>query len=83
MERLKPQLKPYQPEEQAGVGKDRNAILQILKLRVVAKTSMEKGNKVYSWLVDSQKAFDTIKQSVIWAVSSSYGVQAKFITVHH
>jgi len=47
----------------------------------LAVKSLEKGDKVYNCFVDFQKAFDTIKQSVISAVLSSYEVQAKLIRV--
>ena len=81
LERLKPQLEPYLSEEQAGFRKDRSTIQQILTLRLMAEKALEKGNKIYNCFVDFQKAFDTIKQNVIWAVLSSYGIQAKLIRV--
>jgi len=81
LERLKPQLEPYQSEEQAGFRKYRSTIQQMLTLRLVAEKSLEKVNKVYNWFVDSQKAFDTrpITQSVIWAVKPVWSTGK----VHH
>ena len=45
LDRLKPQLKPHQSEEQAGFGKDRSTVQQIITLRLVAESHWEKVTK--------------------------------------
>ena len=81
LERLKAQVEPYMSEEQAGFRKDRHTIQQILILRLIAEKAKRKGIQVYHCFVDYQKAFDSIKQDVTWAVFKSYGVDKRLIEV--
>ncbi|CAM4940035.1 unnamed protein product [Rotaria socialis] len=79
--RLKTHLDPYLSEEQAGFRKDRSTVHQILTLRLLAEKAKRQGKKIYSCFIDFQKAFDTIKHKIIWAMLKSYGVDAKMITL--
>ena len=81
LNRLKQQLKPHLPEEQAGFRKDRNAVHQILTLRLIAEKAKRHEKKIYNCFIDFQKAFDTIKHKVIWAVLRSYGIEEKMVTL--
>ena len=64
-------------DEQAGLGKDKSTVQQILVLKLITETARRKGKKIINCFFDFQKAFDSIDQTVIWAVLESYG------TDHH
>ena len=81
LNRLKSQLDPYLSEEQAGFRKDRSTTHQILMLRLLAERAKRQGKKIYNCFIDFQKAFDTIKHKIIWAVLKSYGVDSQIITL--
>jgi hypothetical protein len=81
LNRLKSYLDPYLSEEQAGFRKDRSTVHQILMLRLLAEKAKRQGKKIYNCFIDFQKAFDTIKHKIIWAMLKSYGVQTKMITL--
>ena len=79
--RLKNQLEPHHSEEQAGFRKDRSSVHQILTLRLIAEKAKRHGKKIYNCFIDFQKAFDTIKHRVIWAVLRSYRIEEKMVTL--
>jgi hypothetical protein len=81
LNRLKNQLDPYLSEEQAGFRKDRSTVHQILTLRLLAEKAKRQGKKIYNCFIDFQKAFDTIKHKIIWAMLKSYGVDTKMVTL--
>ena len=81
LNRLKHHLDPYLSEEQAGFRKHRSTVHQILILRLLAEKAKRNGKKIYNCFIDFQKAFDTIKHKVIWAVLRSYGVGNKVVTL--
>ena len=81
LNRLKHQLEPHLSEEQAGFRKDRSTVHQILTLRLIAEKAKRHGKKIYNCFIDFQKAFDTIKQKVIWATLRSYGIEEKMVTL--
>lgn len=78
-ERLRAQVDEYMADEQAGFRKDRSTTQQILALRLIAEKARRKNKKIYNCFVDFQKAFDSIDQSVTWAVLESYGVDHRLI----
>jgi hypothetical protein len=47
----------------------------------LAEKAKRQGKKIYNCFIDFQKAFDTIKHKIIWAMLKSYGVQTKMITL--
>lgn len=81
LNRLKHHLDSYIAEEQAGFRKDRSTVQQILILRLLAEKAKRSGKKIYNCFIDFQKAFDTIKHKIIWAVLKSYGVDYKVVTL--
>ena len=81
LNRLKNHLNPYLSEEQAGFRKDRSTVHQILTLRLLAEKAKRQGKKIYNCFIDFQKAFDTIKHKIIWAMLKSYGVDTKMVTL--
>ncbi|CAF3702999.1 unnamed protein product, partial [Rotaria socialis] len=81
LNRIKHHLDPYLADEQAGFRKDRSTVQQILTLRLLAEKTKRQGKKLYNCFIDFQKAFDTIKHKIIWAVLKSYGIGSKMITV--
>ncbi|CAM4973194.1 unnamed protein product [Rotaria socialis] len=81
LNRIKHHLDPYLADEQAGFRKDRSTVQQILTLRLLAEKTKRQGKKLYNCFIDFQKAFDTIKHKIIWAVLKSYGIGNKMITV--
>jgi len=74
LERLKPLVEAYLPEEQEGFRSDRNTTQQKIILRLLAEKMKRKGKKVYNCFIDFQKAFDFVKHSITWATMKSYGV---------
>ena len=48
-------------------------------LRLLAEKAKTNGKKLYNCFVDFQKAFDTIKHNIIWAVLRFYGVENKLV----
>ena len=74
-------LEPHLSEEQAGFRKDRSTVHQILTLRLIAEKAKRHRKKIYNCFIDFQKAFDTIKHKVIWAVLRSNGIEEKMITL--
>ena len=78
---LKQQLEPHLSEEQAEFRRDRSTIHQILTLRLIAEKTKRQGKKIYNCFIDFQKAFDTVKHKVIWAVLWSYGIEEKMVTL--
>ncbi|CAF3185570.1 unnamed protein product [Rotaria socialis] len=81
LNRLKRHLDPYLSEEQAGFRQDRSTVHQILILRLLAEKAKRQEKKIYNCFIDFQKAFDTIKHRIIWAVLKSFGVENKMITL--
>ena len=81
LNRLKQQLEPHLSEEQAGFRKDRSTVHQIQTLRLIAEKAKRHGKKIYNCFIDFQKAFDTIKHKVIWAVLRSYSIEEKMVTL--
>jgi hypothetical protein len=81
LNRLKNQLDPYLSEEQAGFRKDRSTVHQILTLRLLTEKAKRQDKKIYNCFIDFQKAFDTIKHKIIWAMLKSYGVDTKMVTL--
>ena len=81
LNRLKSHLDPYLSEEQAGFRRDRSTTHQILMLRLLAEKAKRQGKEIYNCFIDFQKAFDTIKHKIIWAMLKSYGVETKMITL--
>ena len=78
LNRLKNHLDPYLSDEQAGFRKDRSTVHQILPLRLLAEKAKRQGKKIYNCFIDFQKAFDTIKHKIIWAMLKSYGVNTRW-----
>ena len=58
-----------------------STIHQILTLRLLAEKAKRQGKKIYNCFIDFQKAFDTIKHKIIWAMLKSYGVDTKTVTL--
>ena len=81
LNRSKHQLEPHFSEEQAGFRIDRSTVHQILTLRLIVEKAKRHGKKIYNCFIDFQKAFDTIKQKVIWATLRSYGIEEKMVTL--
>ena len=79
--RLKQQLEAHLSEERAGFRKDRSIVHQILTLRLIAEKAKRHRKKICNCFIDFQKAFDTIKHKVIWAVLWSYGIEEKMVTL--
>ena len=61
----------------------RSTIHQILTLRLIAEKAKRQEKKICNCFIDFQKAFDTIKHRVIWAVLRSYGIEEKMVTLLH
>lgn len=78
LNRLKSHLDSYLSEEQIGFRKDRSTIHQILMLRILAEKAKRQGKR-YNCFIDFQKAFDTIKHKIIWAVLKSCRVDLQII----
>lgn len=78
-ERLRAHMEEHLADEQAGFRKDRSTIQQILALKLIAEKARRKNKRIYNCFIDFQKAFDSIDQTVTWAVLESYGVDNKLI----
>lgn len=78
-ERLKTHMEEYLADEQAGFRIDRSTTQQILALKLLAEKARRKNKKVYNCFIDFQKAFDTIDQTITWAVLESYGVDQNLV----
>lgn len=81
LERLEQQIENHLAEEQAGFRRDRSTIQQILNLRLIAEKARRKGKLVYNCFIDFQKAFDSVKQEIIWATLKSYGIGQTLISI--
>lgn len=81
LSRLKAKTEDCLADEQAGFRKDRSTVQQILMLRLIAEKAKRKNKLVYNCFVDFQKAFDSIKHDVTWAVLGTYGVGQKLIGI--
>ena len=79
-ERLKAQTE-HLADEQAGFRKDRNTILQILMLRLIAEKAKRKGRAVHNCFIDFEKAFDSVYKDVMWATLQSYGIGKRLTEV--
>ena len=66
-------------DEQAGFRKDRSTVQQILALRLIAEKARRKDKKIFNCFVVFKKAFDSIDQTVTWAVLESYGVDHQLV----
>jgi len=66
-------------DEQAGFRKDRSTVQQILAPRLIAEKARRKGNKIFNCFIDFKKAFDSIDQTVTWAVLESYGADHQLV----
>ena len=81
LNRLKARTEQYMSDEQAGFRKDRSTVQQILMLRLIAEKAKRKNKHVYNCFIDFQKAFDSIKHEVTWAILESYGVGKRLIEI--
>jgi hypothetical protein len=79
--RLEEQLEEHMADEQAGFRKERSTIQQILMLRLIAETAKRKSRMVYNCFIDFQKAFDSVKQNIIWATLRSYGIGETLVQI--
>jgi hypothetical protein len=68
-------------DEQAGFRRDRSTVQQILMLRLIAEKAKRKGRVIYNCFIDFQKAFDSVKQNIIWATLRSYGVGKQLVQI--
>ena len=80
-DRLQACVEQHLAEEQAGFRKDRSTTQQILVLRLMAEKAWRKDTPIYNCFIDFQKAFDTIKHEIIWAVLESFGVNHKITRI--
>ena len=62
----------YLADEQAGFRKDRSTTDPNVK--AYSREGKRKTKPIYNCFVDFQKAFDSIKQDIIWATLRSYGI---------
>ena len=44
-------------------------------LRLLAEKAKRREKKIYNCFIEFQKAIDTIKHKIIWAMLKSYGVE--------
>ena len=59
-------LEPLLRKEQAGFRPHRSCVDQINTLRIVVEQSIEYRSPLYMIFVDFERAFDSLKHSVIW-----------------
>jgi len=59
-------------DEQAEFRKDRSTVQQIIALRLIAEKARRTCKEIFNCFIDFQKAFDSINQTVTWAVLESY-----------
>ena len=78
---FKQQLKAHLSEEKAGFRKSRSTIHQSVTLRLIAEKTKRQRKKIYNYLIDLHKTFDTVKQTVIWTMVRSRGVEEKMMTL--
>jgi len=76
---LRSWIEEHMANEQARFRKDRSTVQQILALRLIAEKARRKGKKIFNCFVDFQKAFDSIDQTVAWAVLESYGADHQLV----
>lgn len=79
--RLQTHMEKFLADEQAGFRKDRSTIQQILILRLIAEKARRKNRLVYNCFVDFEKAFDSTKHEITWAVLRSYGVGQRLVEI--
>ena len=81
LKRLKAKTEEHMSDEQAGFRKDRSTVQQILMLRLIAEKAKRKNKRIYNCFIDFQKAFDSIKHDVTWAVLESYKVGERLTAI--
>ena len=79
--RLIAKLEPLLRKEQAGFRSHRSCIDQINTLRIVVKQSLEYRSPIYMIFVDFERAFDSLKHSVIWQTLTECGVPTKLVNI--
>ena len=69
--------------EQAGFRRQYSTIDHIFTLRQIISNAIygDKRKKIYCIFVDYQKAFDTVKRTVVWGILEKIGVSGKFISM--
>ena len=78
---LEQQVEPHLCEEQARFRKDRSTVHQILIFRLIAENAKIHGENICNCFIDFQKAFNTTKPKLIWAVVRSYSMEDKTVTL--
>jgi len=79
--RLKAQIEEHLTDEHTGFREDRSTIQQILMLRLIAEKAKRKNKLVFNCFIDFQKACNSIKQSIIWAMLKSYGIGSRLTEI--
>ena len=52
-----------------------------LPLRIILEQSLEWNSSVYTTLVDSEKAFNSVKRGLLWKLLHHYSIPEKYITL--
>ena len=68
-------------EEQAGIRDGRSTTEQIFPLRNIVEQAIEWNSNLYLWLIDFEKAFDSVHRDTIWKIMRSYGIPSKLIRI--
>ena len=63
----------------AGCRKDRSTIQQILMVRLIAEKAKKKNRTIYNCFVHFQRAFDSVKQKIIWVTPRSFGLGYRLV----
>ena len=66
-------------DQQTRFKKNRSTAQQILVLKLIADKARRKSKKIFNCFVDFQKAFDSINQTMTWAVLESYGTDHQLV----
>jgi len=67
-------------DEQAGFRKDRSMVQQFLMLKLIVEKA-KKTKLFYNCFVDFQKAFDSIRHNVTYAMLKSYRVGNRLVGI--
>ena len=79
LNRLQPQAKEINAEEQAGFRAGRSTTEQIFNLRILGEKYLQQQQNLYHVFIDFQKAFDSVWHEALWATMRKYNINASII----
>ena len=79
LNRLKPQAKEINAEEQAGFRAGRSTTEQIFNLKILCQKYLQHQHDMYHVFIDFKNAFDRVWHAALWATMRKYNIRTNLV----